>query len=109
MSDATQASYEDRMKQAKHDAVRSAKICFLPLAPRRAATGILDAIQLIWDDSKIPTADDCANAELKAKPRIYHVRAFTEEERTDILYEARKVAELEARENGARRPRPRSR
>ncbi len=107
MSDKQQASYQDRMKQAQHDAVRSASICFLPLEPRRAATGVIDAIGLAWDDYRTKSADDCAKAELKAKPRIYDVRPFNDEERTDILYEAQKLAEVNARENGARRKRPR--
>lgn len=107
MSDPTQAPYADRMKQAKHDAVASAKICFLPLEPRRAARGLLDALQLAWDDYQTQSAEDCANAELKAKPRIYNVRPFTQEERTEILYDARNLAAWDARENGARRRRPR--
>ena len=97
------------MAQAQRDAVASATVCFLPLQPRRGMRGLIDGLQLLWDDYNIPSAEQCANAELNAKPRIYRVQPFTEEQRIDILYDARNIAEMQFREEGRRRPRPRAR
>jgi hypothetical protein len=100
------ADYEKCALQARADAIAAVRQCNLPLEPRRAATGVMDAIQRWWDEGKEKPTNVCENEELRAKPRIYHVRNFTHDETIDILYTGRKQGELAARQ-GETRPRVR--